>query len=213
MVFATETMSLGIHMPAKSVVLQSLTKRTDRGFRSLTHNELTQMAGRAGRRGIDPEGKCVIALDVRDGVEDIRRVVDGAPEPVVSQFKLGYGSVALLLGSGSDMAAIRRTVESSFGQYQNLKRIRGLEAEVASLETAVADARTFRAPCGDFDRIGRYRRAPHRGGGDARRPAAAAAAAPRVRWRRRSPGGSCSSGAAAVRPSGSCAGSTRAATR
>src|SRR5262249_23671943 len=46
-VFATETMSLGIHMPAKSVVLQSLTKRTDRGFRSLTHNELTQMAGRA----------------------------------------------------------------------------------------------------------------------------------------------------------------------
>ena len=90
-------------MPAKSVVLQSLTKRTDRGFRSLTHNELTQMAGRAGRRGIDPEGKCVIALDVRDGVDDIRRVVDGAPEPVVSQFKLGYGSVALLLGSGNDM--------------------------------------------------------------------------------------------------------------
>ena len=70
-VFATETMSLGIHMPAKSVVLQSLTKRTDRGFRSLTHNELTQMAGRAGRRGIDPEGKCVIALDVRDGVDDM----------------------------------------------------------------------------------------------------------------------------------------------
>ena len=157
-VFATETMSLGIHMPARSVVLQSLTKRTDRGFRSLTHNELTQMAGRAGRRGIDPEGKCVIALDVRDGVEDIRRVVDGAPEPVVSQFKLGYGSVALLLGSGNDMAAIRRTVESSFGQYQNLRRIRGLEAEVAGLETAVEDARGFTAPCGDFARIGRYRR-------------------------------------------------------
>ncbi|HKZ05355.1 MAG TPA: DEAD/DEAH box helicase [Methylomirabilota bacterium] len=156
-VFATETMSLGIHMPARSVVLQSLTKRTDRGFRSLTHNELTQMAGRAGRRGIDPEGKCVIALDVRDGVDDIRRVVDGAPEPVVSQFKLGYGSVALLLGSGNDMAAIRRTVESSFGQYQNLRRIRGLESEVAELEMAVEDARGFRAPCGDFDRIGRYR--------------------------------------------------------
>src|SRR6266850_7193445 len=66
-VFATETMSLGIHMPARAVVLQSLTKRTDRGFRSLTHNELTQMAGRAGRRGIDPEGQCVIALDARDG--------------------------------------------------------------------------------------------------------------------------------------------------
>src|SRR2546425_12424946 len=68
-VFATETMSLGIHMPARSVVLQGVTKRTDRGFRALSHNELTQMAGRAGRRGIDPEGKCVIALDARDGVE------------------------------------------------------------------------------------------------------------------------------------------------
>ena len=158
-VFATETMSLGIHMPAKSVVLQSLTKRTDRGFRSLLHNELTQMAGRAGRRGIDPEGKCVMALDVRDGVEDMMRVVDGPPEPVLSQFKLGYGSVALLLATGQDMATIRRTVESSFGQYQNLKKIRGLEAEVASLEMAVEDARRFTAPCGDFSRIGRYRAA------------------------------------------------------
>src|SRR6266705_1780206 len=158
-VVATETMSLGIHMPAKSVVLQSLTKRTDRGFRSLTHNELTQMAGRAGRRGIDPEGKCVMALDVRDGLEDMMRVVDGPPEPVLSQFKLGYGSVALLLATGQDMATIRRTVESSFGQYQNLKKIRGLEAEVASLEMAVEDARRFTAPCGDFSRIGRYRAA------------------------------------------------------
>ena len=156
-VFATETMSLGIHMPAKSVVLQSLTERTDRGFRSLTHNELTQMAGRAGRRGIDPEGKCVMALDVRDGFDDMKRVVDGPPEPVVSQFKLGYGSVALLLSTGSDLATIRRIVESSFGQYQNMKRIRSMEADVASLETAVTDGRRFEAPCGDFSRIGRYR--------------------------------------------------------
>ena len=96
-VFATETMALGIHMPARSVVLQGLTKRTEHGFRSLTHNELTQMAGRAGRRGIDPEGACVIALDARDGLEDMMRVIDGSPEPVESQFKLGYGSVALLL--------------------------------------------------------------------------------------------------------------------
>src|SRR5262244_3857052 len=73
-VFATETMSLGIHMPARAVVLQGLTKRTERGFRSLTHNELTQMAGRAGRRGIDAEGQCVMAFDVRDGLDDMKRV-------------------------------------------------------------------------------------------------------------------------------------------
>ncbi|HEV8641458.1 MAG TPA: DEAD/DEAH box helicase [Methylomirabilota bacterium] len=157
-VFATETMSLGIHMPARAVVLQSLTKRTERGFRSLSHNELTQMAGRAGRRGIDAEGQCVIALDARDGVEDVLRVVDGSPEPIESRFKLGYGSVALLIGTGAEPAVLRRRIEASFGQYQNLKRIRELETDLRRLEAALAEARGFAAPCGDFARIGRYRR-------------------------------------------------------
>jgi superfamily II RNA helicase len=158
-VFATETMSLGIHMPARSVVLQGLTKRTDRGFRSLSHNELTQMAGRAGRRGIDPEGTCVIALDARDGVDDLLRVIDGSPEPIESQFKLGYGSVALLLSTGAPPDALRRRIESSFGQYQNLKRIREVEADVRTLEASLEELRRYPAPCGDFQRIGRYRRA------------------------------------------------------
>lgn len=169
-VFATETMSLGIHMPARAVVLQGVTKRTERGFRALTHNELTQMAGRAGRRGIDAEGQCVIALDARDGVEDLIRVVDGAPEPIESQFRLGYGSVALLLASGAEPAVLRRRIEASFGQYQNLKRIREVEAQVERLEAALAEARRFAAPCGEFDRIGRYRRA--REEAEARRRAA-----------------------------------------
>ena len=158
-VFATETMSLGIHMPARSVVLQGLTKRTDRGFRSLSHNELTQMAGRAGRRGIDPEGTCVVALDARDGLDDLLRVIDGSPEPIESQFKLGYGSVALLLSTGAAPDALRRRIESSFGQYQNLKRIREVEADVGALEASLEQLRRYPAPCGDFQRIGRYRRA------------------------------------------------------
>jgi superfamily II RNA helicase len=157
-VFATETMSLGIHMPARAVVLQSLTKRTERGFRSLSHNELTQMAGRAGRRGIDTEGKCVIALDARDGVDDVIRVVDGSPEPIESQFRLGYGSVALLIASGAPPETLRRRVEASFGQYQNLKRMREMQAEVQRLEAAAVEARAFAAPCGDFGRMGRYRK-------------------------------------------------------
>jgi superfamily II RNA helicase len=169
-VFATETMSLGIHMPARAVVLQGLTKRTDRGFRSLSHNELTQMAGRAGRRGIDPEGQCVIALDARDGLEDVLRVVDGSPEPIESQFKLGYGSAAALIATGAEPDVIRKRIESSFGQYQNLKRIREMEHELRGLESALAEARQYAAPCGDFARIGRYRRA--RQEVDARRQAA-----------------------------------------
>ena len=156
-VFATETMALGIHMPARSVVLQGLTKRSEHGFRALLHNELTQMAGRAGRRGIDAEGQCVIALDVRDGIEDILRVVDGSPEPIESQFKLGYSSVAMLLASGAPPEVLRRRIEASFGQYQNLKRIREVEADVGGLDAALATALQYEAPCGDFARIGRYR--------------------------------------------------------
>jgi superfamily II RNA helicase len=142
-VFATETMSLGIHMPARSVVLQGLTKRTDRGFRSLSHNELTQMAGRAGRRGIDAEGTCVIALDARDGLDDLLRVIDSSPEPIESQFKLGYGSVALLLSTGAPPDALRRRIESSFGQYQNLKRIREVEAILRKLEASLEELRRY----------------------------------------------------------------------
>jgi ATP-dependent RNA helicase HelY len=175
-VFATETMSLGIHMPARSVVLQGLTKRTDRGFRALSTNELTQMAGRAGRRGIDPEGQCIIALDARDSLEDALSVVDGTPEPIVSQFRLGFGSVALLVETVRDEGAIRRVVESSFGQYQSLRQIRQLEGEVARAEAALAEAERHVAPCGEFDRIGRYRQL--RAELEARRRAAGARSRP-----------------------------------
>ena len=175
-VFATETMSLGIHMPARSVVLQGLTKRTDRGFRALTTNELTQMAGRAGRRGIDPEGQCVIALDARDSLAETLSVVEGSPEPIVSQFRLGFGSVALLVENVRDEAAIRRVVESSFGQYQSLRQIRHLEREVAEAQAALAEAERYQAPCGEFDRIGRYRQL--RAEVDARRRAAGARSRP-----------------------------------
>jgi superfamily II RNA helicase len=88
-VFATETMSLGIHMPARSVVIQGVRKRSEAGFRRLSLNEVTQMAGRAGRRGIDPEGKCLIALDSPEAEEDSRQLLGGTPraysEPVPRQ--------------------------------------------------------------------------------------------------------------------------------
>jgi len=117
------------------------------------------MAGRAGRRGIDAEGTCVIALDARDGLDDLLRVIDSSPEPIESQFKLGYGSVALLLSTGAPPETLRHRIESSFGQYQNLKRIREVEADVKKLDASLEELRRYPAPCGDFQRIGRYRRA------------------------------------------------------
>ena len=56
-VFATETLAAGINMPARSTVISALSRRRDRGIATLSHNELLQMAGRAGRRGFDTQGK------------------------------------------------------------------------------------------------------------------------------------------------------------
>lgn len=128
-VFATETMSLGIHMPARSVMLQELRKRGDLGFRTLKVRELMQMAGRAGRRGIDPEGMCLIAIDHRVTPAEALRLVRGKPEPIESRFRIGYSSAALLLRTYPDPLAIRQMIERSFGEFQNRRRIRELDAQ------------------------------------------------------------------------------------
>ena len=146
-VFATETMSLGIHMPAKSVVIQGVRKRSEAGFRRLTHNELTQMAGRAGRRGIDPSGTCVLALDGPEAEDDVRQLLAAQPEPIQSQFRVGYSSAALLVAQYREPAAVRRVIELSFGQFQNRRRIAALEAERAALITRLAKTEGFDSPC------------------------------------------------------------------
>jgi len=146
-VFATETMSLGIHMPAKSVIIQGIRKRTDVGFRQLTLNELTQMAGRAGRRGIDPEGKCLVALDAPEAEEEVRQLLTGEPEPIQSRFRVGYSSAALLVDIYREPVSIRRVIESSFGQFQNRRRIHALEVERAELLTRLAKTEGIRSPC------------------------------------------------------------------
>jgi superfamily II RNA helicase len=128
-VFATETMSLGIHMPAKSVVIENLRKRSDDGFRTLRVGELTQMAGRAGRRGIDTQGTCIVAVESREALDEALRLIEGEPEPIESQFRIGYSSAALLIQSQRDPEDIRKTIERSFGQFQNRQRIKLLQAE------------------------------------------------------------------------------------
>ena len=156
-VFATETMSLGIHMPAKSVVIQGIRKRTDIGFRQLTLNELTQMAGRAGRRGIDPEGKCLIGLDAPEAEDEARQLLAGQPEPIQSRFRVGYSSAALLVDLYRDPPAIRRIIETSFGQYQNRQRIQALENEQADLLTRLAKAEGIGSPCCSITDLLAYR--------------------------------------------------------
>jgi len=150
-VFATETMSLGIHMPARSVVLQELRKRGDLGFRTLQVRELMQMAGRAGRRGIDPEGTCLIATDDRVTPAEAMRLVRGKPEPIESRFRIGYSSAALLLRSYPDPRAIRQTIERSFGEFQTRRRIRELDAQWQQRFRQLARRAGLKPPCCDLE--------------------------------------------------------------
>lgn len=62
MVFATETLAAGINMPARTTIISSQSRRRDQGIQMLTHNELLQMAGRAGRRGYDTTGDAAISF-------------------------------------------------------------------------------------------------------------------------------------------------------
>jgi ATP-dependent RNA helicase HelY len=155
-VFATETMSLGIHMPAKSVVIQDLTKRTDFGFRTLSHNELTQMAGRAGRRGIDPEGVGIIALDAPESLEEVLHLIRKPSEPIGSQFRIGYSSAALLVLTYHDPEDIRRNIESSFGQFQNRKRSQLIEEELSELRSKLERSRRVEIPCCTLEELLAY---------------------------------------------------------
>ncbi|MDD5558094.1 DEAD/DEAH box helicase [Candidatus Methylomirabilis sp.] len=156
-VFATETMSLGIHMPAKSVVIGGLRKRSDLGFRGLTVGELTQMAGRAGRRGIDPEGTCLLALDSAEAAEDAVRLVQGEPEPIESRFRISYSSAALLIALHREPEAIRKTIEKSFGQFQNRRKIEVSRKEQEGLIRRLADAEGIASPCCQVSTLIEYR--------------------------------------------------------
>jgi hypothetical protein len=91
-VFATETLAAGINMPARTTVIASLSKRTDSGHRLLTPSEFLQMAGRAGRRGMDDRGHVVT---VETPFEGPRKPLSGyggtrpAGEPVHPQLRHG----------------------------------------------------------------------------------------------------------------------------
>lgn len=96
-VFATETLAAGINMPARTSVISSLSKRIDAGRQLLTPNELFQMAGRAGRRGIDTVGHSVLVQTTYEGPEECCDVIFAGLEPLVSQFTASYGMVLNLL--------------------------------------------------------------------------------------------------------------------
>ena len=150
-VFATETLSLGIHMPARACVVSSFTKFDGRDFAPLTSGELTQLMGRAGRRGIDPIGHGVILKEPDIDIGTVYEAATGEEMTVESKFAPTY-NMALNLLRYHPPEDVDLLMERSFGQYQKVVARRGLDDRLANLRQRLADvvASRFRAdgePC------------------------------------------------------------------
>jgi len=143
-VFATETLAAGINMPARTTVISSLSKRTDSGHRLLNPSEFLQMAGRAGRRGMDQLGHVVTLQTPFEGVKEAAYLATAKADPLVSQFTPSYGMVLNLLQTHT-LAEAKELVERSFGQYlatlylaPQRQAIADLTAELAHIQARLA---------------------------------------------------------------------------
>ena len=116
-VFATETLSLGINMPARSVVIERFTKYGGAGRASLTSGEYLQLTGRAGRRGLDEEGHAVVVWSSETAFGEAARVALAPPPDLRSAFRPTY-NLAVNLVSRFDQDTANEVLHRSFAQWQ-----------------------------------------------------------------------------------------------
>ncbi|WP_327038178.1 DEAD/DEAH box helicase [Micromonospora maris] len=181
-VFATETLALGINMPARCVVLERLVKYNGEAHVDLTPGEYTQLTGRAGRRGIDVEGHAVVVWSPETDPRHVAGLASTRTYPLRSSFRPSYNMAVNLVGSvGADPA--RALLESSFAQFQADRSVVGPARQVQR-NTETIEAYGVEAEChhGDFDEyfalrvsIADRERALARQGQSQRRAAAVAA--------------------------------------
>ena len=131
-VFATETLALGINMPARSVVLERFTKYSDAGRAALTSGEFAQMTGRAGRRGLDDEGHAVVSFANDVSFAEVARVALADPPDLHSSFRPTYNFTANLVARFDEAAAVA-LVERSFAQFEARHRPAGSRRPLAEL--------------------------------------------------------------------------------
>ena len=125
-VFATETLALGINMPARSVVIESLMKFTGERHEMITPGAFTQLTGRAGRRGKDELGHGVVLLQRYTRFEEITRLASTRTYPLRSSFQPSY-NMAVNLVRSYELHEAEHLVNSSFGQFQSDKSVVRLE--------------------------------------------------------------------------------------
>ena len=150
-VFATETLALGINMPARCVVLERLVKFNGEAHVDLTPGEYTQLTGRAGRRGIDVEGHAVVLWGPEIDPRHVAGLASTRTYPLRSSFRPSYNMAVNLVGTvGADQS--RELLESSFAQFQADRSVVGLARQVQrNLETMQTYGNDAACHHGDFD--------------------------------------------------------------
>jgi len=135
-VFATETLALGINMPARTVVLEKLSKWNGESHVSISPGEFTQLTGRAGRRGIDIEGNAVILWNKDVESASVAGLASTRTYPLKSSFKPTYNmTINLISQFGAERA--RTSLEASFAQYQADKAVVGLAKQIRRNDVAI----------------------------------------------------------------------------
>ncbi len=139
-VFATETLALGVNLPARTVVLERLVKYDGEDHKPLTPMQFTQLTGRAGRRGLDEAGTAVSCWNARLGVKEMAALASSKEFPLRSAFAPKYNMVANLIRR-SDQESARRFVARSFAQFQIDQTAVQSDTRNLDLEQQLAQAR------------------------------------------------------------------------
>jgi ATP-dependent RNA helicase HelY len=149
-VFATETLALGINMPARCVLLERLTKFNGETHADITPGEYTQLTGRAGRRGIDIEGHAVVLWSPDIDLTRVAGLASTRTYPLRSSFRPSYNMAVNLVGQMGRSAA-RALLDASFAQFQADRGVAGLVAQIRRNEKSLDEYET-RMNCdrGDF---------------------------------------------------------------
>ncbi|KAK3435348.1 hypothetical protein EUGRSUZ_C00066 [Eucalyptus grandis] len=141
--FATETFAMGLNMPAKTVVFTAVKKWDGDSHRYIGSGEYIQMSGRAGRRGKDARGICIIMIDEQMEMNTLKDMVLGKPAPLVSTFRLSYYSILNLMSRAEGQFTAEHVIRNSFHQFQYEKalpnigrKVQKLEEEAASLDAS-----------------------------------------------------------------------------
>ncbi len=157
-VFATETLALGINMPARTVVLEKLVKYNGEAHVDLTPGEYTQLTGRAGRRGIDVEGHAVVVWQPGIDPKQVGGLASTRTYPLRSSFRPGYNMAVNLVQQLGAQAA-REMLEQSFAQFQADRSVVGLSRRIERGKDALAGyAQSMTCHLGDFAEYAELRR-------------------------------------------------------